>query len=187
MQKIARSPRVLSPLARPARSMRAQLRLMPQRLQCRQSALVGIPTFRIEYLAQDGGRHPRPQMGPEGAPPKARLAGPACPQCLCWAVRRQDLRLPCFLQFFHPRFPLCRNRRRARTTSKPSSICRKDGDRKTAERHSNGLLLASFLNFGEWPRQPPSVTSRLRRSALRGGLETATQTPLSTRMILHRQ
>src|SRR5262245_19423716 len=152
--------RVVSPLARPGRNTQAPLRPMPRRLQRRQSACGG--------LAQEPGKHCRPQTGPEGAP-NPRLACSACPQpsCLCWTVRRQDhlwavlgLRLPCFLQSPPAVSPLPQ-RRRARTTRYvalthwPKRWRQKDS-RTALERFVDGQKDVCHMPErieGAWPRQ----------------------------------
>ena len=52
----------------------------------------------------------------------------------------------------HQRFSALPHRRTAALQHRPSRIGRKDGDRTTAERHSNGLLMTSFSSLGEYLR-----------------------------------
>ena len=52
----------------------------------------------------------------------------------------------------HQRVSALPHRRTAALQHRPSRIGRKDGDRTTAERHSNGLLMTSFSSLGEYLR-----------------------------------
>ena len=113
------------------------------------------PNVSGRLLGSGGWKASSSPIGARGGAAQSSAGGPSLSSAKLSLLGRTSVRSTVAMlpPIFHPRFPLCRTEGGPAPKSKPSSICRKDGDRKTAERHSNGLLLASFLNFGEWPRQ----------------------------------
>ena len=113
------------------------------------------PNVSDRLLGSGGWKASSSPIGARGGAAQSSAGGPSLSSAKLSLLGRTSVRSTVAMlpPIFHPRFPLCRIEGGPAPKSKPSSICRKDGDRKTAERHSNGLLLASFLNFGEWPRQ----------------------------------